>query len=89
MPSWATVASNRPSRANMEPCTSPRALDADGLWWVYRSQSSARADDWLLYSHHSPSASSARGLVKGSMFDRTGRLVASVAQEGMVRVRET
>ncbi|WP_380166472.1 acyl-CoA thioesterase [Jannaschia sp. R86511] len=57
----------------------------DHAMWFHRP---ARADDWLLYTHHSPSASNARGLVQGSMFDRTGRLVATVAQEGMVRLRE-
>ena len=55
----------------------------DHAMWFHRP---ARADEWLLYSHHSPSASSARGLVQGSMFDRSGRLVATVAQEGMVRL---
>ena len=55
----------------------------DHAMWFHRP---ARADEWLLYSHHSPSASSARGLVQGSMFDSSGRLVATVAQEGMVRL---
>ena len=55
----------------------------DHAMWFHRP---ARADEWLLYSHHSPSASSARGLVRGSMFDRSGRLVATVAQESMIRL---
>ncbi|MFC3689942.1 acyl-CoA thioesterase [Aquipuribacter hungaricus] len=55
----------------------------DHAMWFHRP---ARADEWLLYRHHSPSASNARGLVQGSMFDRSGRLVATVAQEGMVRL---
>ena len=52
------------------------------MWWHRR----ARADEWLLYVQESPSASGARGLGLGRMFGRDGRLVASVAQEGMVRV---
>ena len=55
----------------------------DHAMWFHRP---ARMDEWLLYTHHSPSASSARGLVNGRMFDRSGRLVTSVAQEGMLRV---
>lgn len=55
----------------------------DHAMWFHRP---ARADEWLLYTHHSPSASNARGLVQGSMFDQAGRLVATVAQEGMVRI---
>jgi acyl-CoA thioesterase-2 len=47
-----------------------------------------RADDWLLYVQDSPSASSARGLSRGLIYTRDGRLVASVAQEGLMRVRE-
>ena len=57
----------------------------DHAMWFHRP---ARADEWLLYSHHSPSASSARGLVQGSMFDSDGRLVVTVAQEGMIRLTQ-
>jgi acyl-CoA thioesterase-2 len=46
------------------------------------------ADDWLLYVQDSPSASGARGLSRGLIYTRDGRLVASVAQEGLMRVRE-
>jgi acyl-CoA thioesterase len=46
-------------------------------------------DDWLLYVVDSPSASGARGLVRGQFFDRAGRLVASTAQEGLIRRRRT
>lgn len=42
-------------------------------------------DDWLLYSIESPSAGSARGFARGQLFTRDGELVASVAQEGLVR----
>ena len=46
-----------------------------------------RADDWLLYAEDSPSASGGRGFARGHIFDRGGRLVASAAQEGVVRRR--
>ncbi|UOV01222.1 acyl-CoA thioesterase [Pseudoxanthomonas mexicana] len=55
----------------------------DHALWFHRP---FRADDWLLYSIDSPSASSARGLARGQIFDRQGRLVASSAQEGLIRV---
>ncbi|MCB1481800.1 MAG: acyl-CoA thioesterase II [Rhodobiaceae bacterium] len=45
-----------------------------------------RADEWLLYSQDSPSSSSARGFNRGSIFTRDGLLVASVAQEGLIRL---
>jgi acyl-CoA thioesterase-2 len=54
----------------------------DHAIWFHRS---SRVDDWLLYSMDSPSASGARGFARGSVFDRAGRLVASVAQEGLIR----
>lgn len=44
-------------------------------------------DDWLLYSQNSPWAGSARGLNHGEIYNREGKLVASVAQEALVRIR--
>ncbi|MFY8095852.1 MAG: acyl-CoA thioesterase [Niveispirillum sp.] len=44
-----------------------------------------RVDDWLLYSTHSPWTGGGRGLNQGRIFDRQGRLVASTAQEGVIR----
>jgi acyl-CoA thioesterase-2 len=55
----------------------------DHALWFHRP---FRADDWLLYSLDSPSAQGARGLARGLIYDRAGRLVASTAQEGMIRV---
>lgn len=55
----------------------------DHAIWFHRP---LRADDWLLYAMDSPSAQSARGLSRGEIFDRQGRLVASVAQENLMRV---
>jgi acyl-CoA thioesterase-2 len=56
----------------------------DHVMWFHRP---FRFDDWLLYVVDSPSASGARGLVRGQFFDRSGRLVASAAQEGLMRQR--
>ena len=58
----------------------------DHALWFHRA---FRADDWLLYSIDSPSAQGARGLARGQVFDRDGRLVASTAQEGLIRVVPT
>ena len=54
----------------------------DHAIWFHRD---LRADDWLLYAIESPSASGARGFSRGSIYARDGRLVASVAQEGLIR----
>jgi acyl-CoA thioesterase-2 len=54
----------------------------DHAMWFHRD---ARVDDWLLYAMESPTAQGARGLARGLIFDRAGRLVASVAQEGLMR----
>ncbi|MBT2333433.1 acyl-CoA thioesterase II [Variovorax paradoxus] len=61
-----------------------RPASLDHAMWFHRD---FRMDDWLLYVLDSPSASGARGLCRGSLFTRDGRLVASTAQEGMLRVR--
>lgn len=45
-------------------------------------------NDWMLYVQHSPAAQSGRGLALGSIFSQDGKLLASIAQEGMVRVPE-
>jgi len=55
----------------------------DHALWFHRP---FRADEWLLYAIDSPSAQGNRGLSRGMIYDREGRLVASVAQEGMIRV---
>jgi acyl-CoA thioesterase-2 len=56
----------------------------DHAMWFHRD---FRLDDWLLYSCDSPSTSGGRGLARGMIHDRAGRLVASTAQEGVIRVR--
>jgi acyl-CoA thioesterase-2 len=55
----------------------------DHAMWLHRP---FRVDDWLLYSCDSPTAIGARGLARGAVYDATGRLVASTAQEGLLRV---
>jgi acyl-CoA thioesterase-2 len=60
------------------------AASLDHALWFHRP---FRADDWLLYAQDSPNASGARGFSRGLIFARDGRLVASVAQEGLIRQR--
>ncbi|MBA4047778.1 MAG: acyl-CoA thioesterase II, partial [Sphingomonas sp.] len=47
-----------------------------------------RADEWLLYACDSPWTGHARGFNRGRIFAQDGRLVASCAQEGLIRLRE-
>jgi acyl-CoA thioesterase II len=62
-----------------------RLASIDHAMWFHRP---LRVDDWLLYAMESPSASGARGFARASVFARDGRLVASAAQEGLVRLRK-
>jgi len=55
------------------------------MWW----HRPARVDEWLLYVQESPNARGGRGLATGRIYTRDGVLVASVAQEIMVRVPAT
>lgn len=57
----------------------------DHAMWFHRP---ARADEWWLYAQESPSAQGGRGLGLGRMFAEDGTLIATVAQEGMMRVRD-
>ncbi len=54
----------------------------DHAMWFHRP---FRADQWLLYAQESPAAHGARGFTTGHLFTRDGRLVISVAQEGLIR----
>jgi acyl-CoA thioesterase II len=54
----------------------------DHALWFHRE---FRADEWLLYDQASPSASGARGFATGRLFNQDGLLIASVAQEGLIR----
>jgi acyl-CoA thioesterase-2 len=62
-----------------------QSASLDHTIWFHRP---FRADEWLLYDQVSPSASGARGLAIGRVFTEDGRLVASVAQEGLIRRRD-
>lgn len=59
-----------------------QAASLDHTIWFHRP---FRADEWWLYDQHSPSASGARGLAIGRVFTQDGALVATVAQEGLIR----
>src|SRR5690606_14242180 len=55
----------------------------DHALWFHRP---CRADEWLLYAMDSPAAQGSRGMARGMIYARDGRLVASTAQEGLVLV---
>ncbi|MEZ5812432.1 MAG: acyl-CoA thioesterase II [Rhizobiaceae bacterium] len=58
----------------------------DHAMWFHRPN---RLDDWLLYDQDSPSTSGSRGFNRGQLFALDGTLVASVAQEGLIRLRQS
>lgn len=60
------------------------AASLDHALWIHRS---FRADEWLLYAQDSPNLHGSRGFSRGLIFTRDGTLIASVAQEGLVRER--
>jgi acyl-CoA thioesterase-2 len=62
--------------------TGLQVASLDHALWFHRP---FRADDWLLYAQDSPNSCGARGLARGLLFSRDGRLVASVVQEGLIR----
>ncbi len=62
-----------------------RAASLDHSMWFHRPVDPA---DWMLYAQESPSASGGRGLGLGRVFGRDGTLAATIAQEGMVRIKE-
>ena len=62
-----------------------QAASLDHAMWFHRP---FRADEWMLYDMHSPNSGNARGLSFGSIYSRYGVLIASVAQEGLIRKRE-
>ncbi|WP_431817209.1 acyl-CoA thioesterase [Gordonia jacobaea] len=64
------------------PGIEPQAASLDHAMWFMRP---FRADEWLLYDQNSPSAGGGRALTQGRIFDRDGRLVAAVTQEGLSR----
>ena len=58
------------------------AVTANHTVWFHRP---VRFDDWVLYSTNSPVAADSRGLGTGHFFDRSGQLLATVVQEGIVK----
>jgi acyl-CoA thioesterase-2 len=63
-----------------------QAASLDHAMWFHRPPV---LDDWLLYSQDSPSAFGGRGMTRGAIFTRSGTLIASVAQEGLIRKKAT
>lgn len=62
-----------------------QAASLDHAMWFHRD---FRADEWLLYEMDGPSASGGRGMNRGFIYTQSGKLVATVAQEGLMRLRE-
>ena len=78
-----TLLSTTLIRHKLLPHKEVQIASLDHAIWFHRP---ARLDDWLLYDQNSPSASGARGLATGRIFTRTGTLVATVVQEGLLRL---
>lgn len=62
-----------------------QSASLDHAMWFHKA---SNFNDWHLYSQDSPSASGGRGFVRGSIYDQAGNLVASVAQEGLMRLKK-
>lgn len=62
-----------------------QAASLDHSMWFHKPN---QLTDWLLYQQDSPNASGGRGFTRGSFYTRSGELIASVAQEGLIRVRK-
>ena len=75
----------RPHGLTWAPDRKIMSASIDHAMWFHRP---LRADEWMLYAQVSPSASHARGLATGSVFSHDGRLLVSVAQEGLIRKLE-
>ncbi|TSE13772.1 acyl-CoA thioesterase II [Mesorhizobium intechi] len=61
-----------------------QAASLDHSMWFHRPHS---LDGWLLYAQDSPSSSGSRGFSRGTLYARDGTLIASMAQEGLIRLR--
>ncbi len=64
---------------------SVQAASLDHSMWFHKPN---RLQDWLLYQQDSPNASGGRGFTRGAFYTQAGELVASVAQEGLIRIRK-
>jgi acyl-CoA thioesterase-2 len=74
----------QPHARNPGPDGNIQGASLDHALWFHRP---FRADEWLLFAKSSPSASGARGFVRGQFFNEAGELVATAAQECLIRVR--
>lgn len=79
-----TLLGSVPARHGLDLDQVAMAASLDHAMWFHRP---FRADDWVLYDCASPSASGGRGLAVGRFFSRDGRLIATVVQEGLIRIR--
>ena len=70
------------SALTAHPGVLPQQASLDHAMWFLRP---FRVDEWLLYDQSSPSAGGGRSLTQGRIFDRSGRMVAAVTQEGLTR----
>jgi acyl-CoA thioesterase-2 len=61
-----------------------QSASLDHAIWFHRH---SRLDDWHLFAQDSPTAQGARGFIRGEIYSADGVLVASVAQEGLIRYR--
>jgi acyl-CoA thioesterase II len=68
-------------RAGFDPDIQLTSLDH--AMWFHREDA---LDEWLLFSHDSPSTQSSRGLTRGAIYSRNGKLIASIAQEGLIQI---
>jgi len=73
-----------PHRANFQIKLMQMASLDHAMWFHH----DIKMDDWLLYSLDSPAASNSRGFNRGNFFNQEGKLVASVVQEGLIRLRK-
>jgi acyl-CoA thioesterase-2 len=80
----ATALALEPPRAVRAQPSTVFLTSLDHALWFHRP---FRVDEWLLYSFDSPTAQGGRGLARGQIFSRDGVLVASTAQEGLIRLR--
>jgi len=71
-----------PLTANADDERTVQGASLDHAIWFHRP---FRADEWLLFAKESPNASGARGFVRGHFFNRAGEMVATAAQECLIR----
>ena len=80
----AIVCAMRPHRVHWQ-TPGFQSASLDHAMWFHRP---TNFENWHLYAQDSPSASGGRGFIRGSIYTEDGVLVASVAQEGLIRMRK-